>query len=153
VVQKSAVIIGSVVLIALVVGLVLYLGGSAAKPASAQATPTPAASSSAGLVSTDEVVGTGAEATAGSTVSVSYTGTLDNGTVFDSTAKDGGTPFSFQLGAGQVIKGWDTGVVGMKVGGTRKLVIPPSLAYGDQATGSIPPNSTLTFVIQLLSVK
>jgi FKBP-type peptidyl-prolyl cis-trans isomerase FkpA len=153
VVQKSAVIIGSVVLIALVVGLVLYLGGSAAKPAAAQATATPATSSTAGLVSTDEVVGTGAEATVGSTVSVSYTGTLDNGTVFDSTAKDGGTPFSFQLGAGQVIKGWDTGVVGMKVGGTRKLVIPPSLGYGSQAAGSIPPNSTLTFVIQLLSVK
>jgi FKBP-type peptidyl-prolyl cis-trans isomerase len=150
---KVVVIGGSIVLIALVVGLVLYLGGSGAKTANNQATPTPAASSSAGLVSTDQVVGTGAEAVAGKTLSVSYTGTLADGTVFDSTAKDGGTPFSFTLGAGQVIKGWDQGVVGMKVGGTRKLVIPPALAYGSQATGSIPPNSTLTFVIQLLAVK
>ena len=81
-------------------------------------------------------MGTGAEATSGKTVSVSYTGTLADGTVFDATSKDGGQPFSFTLGGGQVIKGWDEGVVGMKVGGTRKLVIPPALAYGSAGAGS-----------------
>lgn len=104
------------------------------------------------LQKTDETVGTGAEAVAGDTVTVNYTGTLENGTVFDSSYSRN-QPFSFKLGAGQVIKGWDEGVVGMKVGGKRKLVIPPSLGYGDQATGSIPANSTLIFQIQLLSVQ
>jgi FKBP-type peptidyl-prolyl cis-trans isomerase len=104
------------------------------------------------LQKTDEVVGTGAEAVAGKTITVNYTGTLENGTVFDSSYSRN-QPFTFQLGAGQVIKGWDEGVVGMKVGGKRKLVIPPSLGYGAQATGSIPPNSTLIFEIQLVSVQ
>jgi peptidylprolyl isomerase len=104
------------------------------------------------LESTDLVVGTGAEATSGKTVSVHYTGTLSNGQKFDSSL-DRGQPFSFQLGAGGVIKGWDEGVVGMKVGGKRKLIIPPSLGYGDQAAGSIPPGSTLIFEIELLSVE
>jgi len=148
-------VIISVALVVLIIGAVIMLNGSDAK--SAKATPTPsvaAASSSAdGLVVTDEVVGTGAEAVDGKTLSMSYTGTLADGTVFDSTAKDGGTPFSFTLGAGQVIKGWDDGIVGMKVGGTRKLVIPPALAYGAQGQGSIPANATLTFVVQLLGVK
>jgi FKBP-type peptidyl-prolyl cis-trans isomerase len=134
----------------------MLLHGSDAAPA--KSSPTPAAHQSAstagGLKITDEVVGTGAEAVAGKTLSVSYTGSLADGTVFDSTSKDGGQPFSFQLGAGQVIKGWDQGLVGMKVGGTRKLVIPPALAYGSAGSGStIPPNSTLTFVVQLLGVK
>jgi FKBP-type peptidyl-prolyl cis-trans isomerase len=126
---------------------------------SANASPTPSASSAsststAGLQVTDEVVGTGATAKDGDTLSMSYTGTLSDGTVFDSTAKDGGQPFSFQLGKGQVIKGWDLGIVGMKVGGTRKLVIPPALGYGAAGAGStIPPNATLTFVVQLLGVK
>ncbi len=99
----------------------------------------------------DVVAGTGAEAKAGDKVTVHYTGTLADGTVFDSS-KTRGTPFPFTLGAGQVIQGWDTGVAGMKVGGTRKLVIPPELAYGSQARGPIPPNSTLTFVVELLEV-
>jgi FKBP-type peptidyl-prolyl cis-trans isomerase len=145
----------SAVLIIIIVGAVMLLHGGDSKPASPTSSPVAASSSStAGLKITDEVVGTGAEAVDGKTLSVSYTGSLANGTVFDSTAKDGGQPFSFQLGAGQVIKGWDLGIVGMKVGGTRKLVIPPSLAYGATGSGStIPPNSTLTFVVQLLGVK
>jgi FKBP-type peptidyl-prolyl cis-trans isomerase len=111
-----------------------------------------AASPSAGLVSTDEVVGTGAEAVAGKTVTVNYVGTLSDGTKFDSSY-DRNQPFDFALGAGQVIKGWDQGVVGMKVGGKRKLVIPPDLGYGANANGKIPANSTLTFEVELLAVK
>ena len=101
---------------------------------------------------TDPVVGTGAVAAQGKSLTVNYTGTLTNGTVFDSSASHG-TPFTFTLGAGQVIKGWDQGLVGMKVGGTRQLTIPPDLGYG--AAGSpptIPGNATLIFSIQLLSV-
>lgn len=101
---------------------------------------------------TDTVVGTGTTAEDGDTVSVLYTGTLDNGTVFDASSLHGNQPFSFVLGAGQVIAGWDQGVVGMKVGGTRELVIPPSLGYGSQQVSTIPPNSTLHFTVQLLSV-
>lgn len=104
------------------------------------------------LESTDISVGTGDEAVAGKTVSVHYTGTLTDGTKFDSSL-DRGQPFEFVLGTGQVIKGWDDGVAGMKVGGKRKLVIPPDLAYGDRAQGSIPANSTLVFEVELLGVK
>lgn len=104
------------------------------------------------LQSKDDVVGTGTAAQTGDTVSVLYTGTFDNGTVFDASSLHGNTPFSFKLGAGNVIKGWDLGVVGMKVGGTRELTIPPSLGYGAQDYGPIPGNSTLHFKIQLLSV-
>jgi FKBP-type peptidyl-prolyl cis-trans isomerase len=97
-------------------------------------------------------VGTGAEAVAGKKISVNYVGTLADGTKFDSSY-DRNQPFEFTLGAGQVIAGWDQGVAGMKVGGKRKLVIPPSLGYGSQANGSIPANSTLTFEVELLAVK
>lgn len=106
----------------------------------------------AGLVQTDVKVGTGAEAVSGKEVTVHYVGTLDDGTKFDSS-RDRGTPFTFALGAGQVIKGWDLGVAGMKVGGIRTLVIPANLAYGNQAVGSIPPGSTLHFEVELLGVK
>lgn len=101
----------------------------------------------------DEVtLGTGLEATAGKKVSVHYTGWLTNGTKFDSS-KDRGQPFSFALGAGQVIQGWDKGVAGMKVGGTRKLTIPPQLGYGARGAGGvIPPNATLVFEVELLAV-
>lgn len=110
------------------------------------------------LVATDVVVGKGAEAVAGKTVTVDYTGTLVNGTVFDSSIPRG-QPFVFQLGAGQVIAGWDKGVAGMKVGGERKLIIPAAMAYGAQAmTDSqgnviIPANATLVFDVKLLGVK
>jgi FKBP-type peptidyl-prolyl cis-trans isomerase len=101
----------------------------------------------------DVVVGTGKEAKSGDTVSVHYTGTLMNGTKFDSS-KDHNKPFEFKLGAGNVIKGWDQGVVGMKVGGKRKLVIPSSLAYGPNGSPpKIPPNAALKFEIELLAVK
>lgn len=101
----------------------------------------------------DLVLGTGAEATSGKTVSVHYTGTLTDGTKFDSS-KDRGEPFEFVLGAGSVIQGWDLGVVGMKIGGKRKLTIPPELGYGQEGAGGvIPPNATLIFEVELLGVK
>lgn len=101
---------------------------------------------------TDVKAGTGIEATDGKKVSVYYTGTLLDGTKFDST-KDR-EPFKFVLGSGMVIQGWDQGVKGMKEGGVRKLVIPPNLAYGNRAVGGvIPPNSTLVFEIELLKVE
>jgi FKBP-type peptidyl-prolyl cis-trans isomerase FkpA len=103
--------------------------------------------------STDIVAGTGAEATSGKKVTVNYVGTLKDGTKFDSSY-DRNQPFDFQLGGGQVIKGWDQGVVGMKVGGKRKLVIPAVLAYGNQSPSpTIPPNSDLVFEIELLNVQ
>jgi FKBP-type peptidyl-prolyl cis-trans isomerase len=106
------------------------------------------------LSTKDVVVGTGAAAAAGDTVTVNYVGSLTNGTVFDASANHGTTGFTFHLGAGEVIKGWDQGIVGMKVGGKRLLVIPPSLAYGDQAIGNvIPANSTLLFEVELLKVQ
>ena len=106
-----------------------------------------------GLKYTDDQVGTGAEATTGKTVSVHYTGWLLDGTKFDSS-RDRNQPFSFPLGRGQVIKGWDEGVAGMKVGGKRTLVIPPDLGYGARGAGGvIPPNATLKFEVELLDVK
>ncbi len=96
--------------------------------------------------------GTGAEAQAGKRVTVHYVGTLTNGQKFDSS-RDRGKGFSFRLGAGEVIKGWDQGVAGMKVGEMRKLTIPPQLAYGDRGFPPvIPPNSTLVFEVELLEV-
>lgn len=101
----------------------------------------------------DLVVGTGTEAIEGKTISVHYTGTLTNGSKFDSS-KDRNMPFEFTLGAGQVIQGWDKGFKGMKVGGKRKLTIPPSMGYGSQGAGGvIPPNATLIFEVELLDVK
>jgi len=100
----------------------------------------------------DEKVGTGKTVKKGDTVDINYVGTLTNGKKFDASADHGG-PFTTQIGVGQVIKGWDEGVVGMKVGGKRKLIIPPSLGYGNQAAGAIPPNSTLIFEVELVGIK
>lgn len=105
------------------------------------------------MIIEDIKIGAGTEAKIGNTVSVQYTGTLLDGKKFDSSY-DHGQPFSFTLGKGQVIQGWDQGVLGMKVGGKRKLTIPPSLAYGERSMGNlIPANSTLVFEIELLGVK
>lgn len=106
-----------------------------------------------GLKIIDLVVGTGDVASSGQTVAVHYRGTLEDGTQFDASY-DRGTPFEFPLGAGRVIKGWDEGVQGMKVGGQRKLVIPPDLGYGSRGAGRvIPPNATLIFEVELLEIK
>jgi FKBP-type peptidyl-prolyl cis-trans isomerase len=99
----------------------------------------------------DLSIGTGAVVATEDVATVHYTGTLTNGNVFDSS-RTANRPYSFRVGAGQVIRGWDAGVPGMRVGGRRKLTIPPSMAYGSQGQGSIPPNSTLIFDIELLSV-
>jgi len=101
----------------------------------------------------DLAEGTGDGAVAGDTVSVHYTGWLTDGTKFDSSL-DSGQPFEFGLGQGEVIQGWDEGVAGMKVGGKRKLVIPPAMGYGDAGAGGvIPPNATLVFEVELLAIK
>ncbi len=100
----------------------------------------------------DLTPGTGVEAKIGNTVSVHYKGTLLNGTTFDSSY-DRGTPFSFTLGQNTVIQGWERGILGMKIGGKRKLVIPSDLAYGPRAIGLIPANSTLVFEVALLDIK
>ena len=100
----------------------------------------------------DHQIGTGAEAKPGNKVSVHYTGTLENGSKFDSSL-DRGDPFVFTLGKGQVIKGWDQGIAGMKVGGKRRLEIPPELGYGARGfPGAIPPNAKLIFEVELLAV-
>jgi FKBP-type peptidyl-prolyl cis-trans isomerase len=127
-------------------------GGKSAAPStsspmkvSGQPTTTPS-----GLQYWDIVVGTGPTATPGNVVKVHYTGFLTTGEKFDSS-RDRGEPFSFPLGGGQVIKGWDEGVAGMKVGGQRQLRIPPALGYGANGAGSaIPPNATLIFDVELL---
>lgn len=108
---------------------------------------------SSGLQYIDQVVGTGDTAKAGQTVSVHYTGWLTNGKKFDSSV-DRGQPFSFRLGVGQVIKGWDEGVQGMKIGGKRKLTIPSNLGYGARGAGGlIPPHATLVFDVELLGLQ
>jgi FKBP-type peptidyl-prolyl cis-trans isomerase len=130
----------------LVVGLFLLAPGCSE-------TNTELMTTESGLKFADLRKGTGEEAKKGDLVVVHYTGWLKNGDKFDSS-RDRNTPYSFKLGAGKVIKGWDEGVIGMKVGGKRKLIIPPDLAYGKEGRGtSIPPDSELTFEVELLQVK
>jgi FKBP-type peptidyl-prolyl cis-trans isomerase len=118
-----------------------------AKDTAAKETVTPS-----GLKYVDQKTGTGAEAKSGDVVSVHYTGWLENGTKFDSS-RDRNEPFRFKLGAGQVIKGWDEGVAGMKAGGKRKLTIPAELGYGKRGAGGvIPPNAILVFEVELLGI-
>jgi peptidylprolyl isomerase len=107
--------------------------------------------SQTGLKVHNFVIGTGTEATVGRIAIVHYTGWLTNGSKFDSSL-DRNQTFAFTLGVGDVIRGWDEGVAGMRVGGKRQLVIPPALAYGVSGSGSIPPNATLVFEIELLAV-
>lgn len=126
--------------------------GTAGQDASADAGPGKVADVTE-LKIEDLKVGTGAEAVAGKTVTVNYTGWLTDGTKFDSSL-DSGQPFSFVLGTGYVIPGWDQGVAGMKVGGKRRLTVPPALGYGaNGAGGVIPPNATLVFDVELLNVQ
>ncbi len=133
------------ILVALFGLFLLPLAGHAAEEAMVK--------TSSGLQYADLVVGKGREAHAGETATVHYTGTLVDGTKFDSS-KDRNQPFSFRLGAGRVIKGWDEGVEGMKIGGARKLVIPPQLGYGARGAGArIPPNATLIFQVELLDLR
>ena len=120
---------------------------------SGQQSNTQEVTTSSGLKYVDQVVGTGEVAVAGKTANVHYTGWLENGKKFDSSV-DRGQPFSFPLGAGRVIKGWDEGVQGMKVGGKRKLTIPSDLGYGSRGAGGvIPPNATLIFDVELLGIR
>lgn len=119
------------------------------------ATSTMTTENSDQLQVTDATVGTGALAEPGDMVTVTYVGALTDGKVFDASANHGDQGFTFLLGAGQVIPGWDQGIVGMKVGGKRHLVIPAALAYGEQGAGNgvIPPNATLVFDVELLKVQ
>jgi FKBP-type peptidyl-prolyl cis-trans isomerase len=150
--MKTVIVILTIALLTLAV---ISVAQTAAKPAASGPTkvtgePTKTAS---GLEYWDIKVGTGAVAQTGHKVKVDYTGWLTNGKKFDSSVGTG-HPFDFMLGAGQVIKGWDEGVVGMKVGGKRQLRIPPDLAYGPKGyPGAIPPNATLIFDVQLVDVK
>ncbi len=126
--------------------------GQATKPGGAM--DEKVVTTASGLKYVDFVVGAGPEAETGKTVVVHYTGWLTDGKKFDSSV-DRGQPFSFPLGAGRVIKGWDEGVAGMKVGGKRKLMIPPQLGYGARGAGGglIPPNAELIFEVQLLEIE
>ena len=127
---------------------------AAEQPGAASTTTTTMPTEITQLMMKDDVVGTGAVATAGDSVTVNYVGALTNGTVFDASANHGSAGFTFTLGAGQVIKGWDQGVAGMKEGGKRTLLIPASLAYGSQAVGdAIPANSALIFQVELVKVQ
>ena len=146
---------------ALLLGAVVFSAGCASVPDKA-AFQTPQTASAVGanptpdpdlgsMKITDQVLGTGSEAAQGKKLTVNYTGRLLTGAQFDSSV--GRAPFTFTLGAGQVIKGWDMGLVGMKVGGKRELVIPSYLGYGDTGQGPIPPNATLVFDVELLDVQ
>lgn len=152
-------------LVVLVFGVLWFWGGrSEEAPTEVRVSPSPSVSATItpspqgqevmeGLTIEDLTLGIGEEAVAGKTVTVNYLGTLTDGKKFDSSY-DRGTPFTFNLGAGEVIKGWDAGVAGMKVGGKRKLTIAPHLGYGARGAGDvIPPNATLIFEVELLKVE
>ena len=142
--------IARVVCILFLFGLMMFAESQSGGPPPVSGKPTTTAD---GLKYWDVKVGTGATATSGHNVKVHYTGWLTNGKKFDSSV-DRKEPFEFKLGAGQVIKGWDEGVAGMKVGGKRRLEIPSELGYGSRGAGGvIPPNATLIFDVELLDVK
>jgi FKBP-type peptidyl-prolyl cis-trans isomerase len=134
-----------VLIAALIISCATTLAGCGQKTGTEVTTPS-------GLKYVDEVIGTGDKAKLGRTVVVQYTGTLTDGTKFDSSV-DRGQPYEFRLGTGSVIRGWDEGILSMHVGGKRKLIVPPDLGYAAQGKGNIPPNATLIFEIELLGVK
>lgn len=137
----------------LVVTAVLLAGTIALPAAAAGKKGKKMVTTASGLTYVDQVEGTGPSPVKGKLVTVHYTGTLDNGRKFDSSV-DRNEPFSFVIGVGQVIKGWDEGVLGMKVGGKRQLIIPANLGYGARGAGGvIPPNATLHFDVELLGVQ
>jgi peptidylprolyl isomerase len=157
--SKRGKIIALVIVLALIVAGAIYLINiSRSSPTSSTSTPSVAGFENAittpsGLKYVDEVEGTGKSPTTGRQVSVHYTGTLTNGTKFDSS-HDRGQPYTFPIGRGEVIKGWDEGLMSMKVGGKRKLLIPANLAYGAGGRPpKIPPNSTLLFDLELVDAK
>jgi hypothetical protein len=145
--QKRTRLVALVIIAALAAGALAYLfvPGLPGRAGAEVTTPS-------GLKYTDLVVGTGPSPRRGQTAVVHYTGTLTDGTKFESS-RDKGQPYSFALGTDSVIQGWDEGVATMKVGGRRKLVIPPALGYGARGQGTIPPNATLIFDLELLDVK
>ena len=131
---------------------VTAIAGQEQTAAKSKTTAAKTVTTASGLKYTDVKVGSGASPVKGKQVKVHYTGTLENGKKFDSSV-DRNEPFSFVIGVGQVIPGWDEGVMGMKVGGKRKLIIPSKLGYGAAGAGSvIPPNATLLFDVELLDV-
>ena len=139
--QRILLVVFAIIIIGAIAALA-FMNSSKNNPI---ATPT-------GLITEDLIIGTGPAAKIGDTVSVHYTGTLLDGTKFDSS-RDRGEPFTFTIGVSSVIQGWHDGLIGMQVGGVRKLTIPPELGYGNQAVGGvIPPNSTLVFEIELLQI-
>jgi hypothetical protein len=146
--QKRTRVIAAVIIVALLGAAAAYMfvPGLPGTGAGAEVTTR------TGLKYTDLVVGNGPSPRTGQTAVVHYTGTLTDGTKFDSS-RDKGQPYSFPLGMGRVIKGWDEGVATMKVGGRRQLIVPPALGYGPTGNGTIPPNATLVFDIELLDVK
>jgi FKBP-type peptidyl-prolyl cis-trans isomerase len=149
--KKKKLLIAAIVFLGLIALFTVPPFGRS-QPSREPSSPSPFSEPQSGLEIEDLVVGGGATAEVGDTVSVHYTGTLRDGTKFDSSY-DRGEPFSFTIGKGSVIAGWEKGIVGMKVGGKRKLTIPPELGYGEKDMGKIPPNSTLIFEIELLDVQ
>lgn len=145
--NRQARVIAIVVVLALAAAAIAYLISHRAGETSSEVT------TASGLKYTDTVQGTGASPQKGQTVTVHYTGTLENGTKFDSSL-DHGRPYEFRIGTGSVIKGWDEGLMSMKVGGKRRLVIPSALGYGPRGNPpNIPGNATLIFDVELLGVK
>jgi FKBP-type peptidyl-prolyl cis-trans isomerase FkpA len=132
--------------------IALFAASGAAGCRKSRTTPAPSAAAAAQALKVEDItVGQGPLAIKGKVVSLNYTGYLSDGTRFDST--QGRQPFQFQLGQGAVLKGWDLGVEGMRVGGKRKLTVPPALAFGDRTVGQIKPNSTVVFDVELVAVR
>lgn len=159
--NRQRIILGIIIfLVVVLIGFIVYKDYAARNQSTTKTSldttpPSPSANAvttTSGLKYEDLQVGDGTEAKSGDTVTVNYTGWLADGTKFDSSV-DRGQTFDFAIGSGNVIKGWDEGVVGMKVNGIRLLVIPPDLGYGTAGNGPIPGNATLTFEVQLVGIK